>query len=352
MAEPDRDTQPAAEAPAVPAPPAPATQYSLSEAAIEALADVAPGLGGVELHVLLELLRQQLRTGHAIKSSSRELATLCHVGRSNVQPAIDKLTALKYITIRTQKGTAQTTYQVNILETVKISGPVSGPLSKKSGPVSGPLFAPDAPVLALNQGHPGPESGPPPDVNKALTSAAGALDVFRLENPDLDRVLHSKISDFDKETIRLFRGSLHYFMRKFGVDEQDRRYLNTGADPLPPDDTILARFLAVAHPQQLMDTLENLVLEAKQEDAQTPESGPHEGGTYNPRKYGWFTTTALSRICGVHFSITKKAEQQFRLHKRGQRAAPTAPAPPAEQSGLDFAGDALRQAVAGVKKLR
>jgi hypothetical protein len=320
--------------------------------AIEALADVAPHLGGVELHVLLELLRQQLRTGHAIKSSSRELATLCHVGRSNVQPAIDKLTALNHITIRTQKGTAQTTYEVNILKTVKISGPVLGPLGKKSGPVSGPLFAPDAPVLALNQGHTGPNLGPPPDVNKALTSARAALDVFRLENPDLDRVLNSKISDFDKETIRTFRGSLQYFMRKFGVDEQDRRYLNTGGNPLPPDDAIMARFLAVGHPQELMDLLENLILEAKQEDARTPESGPHPGGTYNPRKYSWFVTTALSRVAGVHYTATKKAEQQFRLYKRGQRPAPTTPPPAAEQNGLDFAGDMLRQAIAGAKILR
>jgi len=28
---------------------------------------------------------------------------------------------------------------------------------------------------------------------------------------------------------------------------------------------------------------------------------------------------ALSRIAGIHFTETREAEQQFRLHKRGQR---------------------------------
>jgi hypothetical protein len=51
---------------ATPAPDQPAvTHYSLSEVAIEALADLAPSLTGAELKVYLEITRRQIRASQA-----------------------------------------------------------------------------------------------------------------------------------------------------------------------------------------------------------------------------------------------------------------------------------------------
>jgi DNA-binding MarR family transcriptional regulator len=73
---------------------------------MEALADLAPTLKEAELRVLLELTRRQLRGPRAIRASSRELASACKMGRSNVQTALDNLPRRGLIT--TRQGTATT----------------------------------------------------------------------------------------------------------------------------------------------------------------------------------------------------------------------------------------------------
>ena len=118
----------------------------------EALADLAPGLNGGELKVLIELSRRQLRGKSGARISSRELAKACRIGRSNAQAAIDVLTAKKHIYMRQGTPTTPATYHVNIFETVKMGGPISGPPPAQSGPVSGPQEA-------LFSGHPHRKDG-------------------------------------------------------------------------------------------------------------------------------------------------------------------------------------------------
>jgi hypothetical protein len=72
--------------------------------------------------------------------------------------------------------------------------------------------------------------------------------------------------------------------------------------------------------------LENLIYDAN----------ATQDSALQPHSYGWFVYVALSRLAGIHFTQTKKAEQQLRLHKRGQRPAPPpskADTPPASNSG-------------------
>jgi hypothetical protein len=79
------------------------------------------------------------------------------------------------------------------------------------------------------------------------------------------------------------------------------------------------------------------------------DANASQDSALQPHTYGWFIYVALSRLAGIHFTTTKAAEQQFRLHKRGQRP----PAPPAaEQTGLEFAANTLSKAIGGVKNLR
>jgi hypothetical protein len=76
----------------------------------EALADLAPGLTGVELKVLIELSRRQLRGKSGAGISSRELAKACRIGRSNVVMAIDSLTNKNHIYMRQGTPTTPASY--------------------------------------------------------------------------------------------------------------------------------------------------------------------------------------------------------------------------------------------------
>lgn len=274
---------------------------------------------------------------HSVSISTRALSKAANLSESALPTALTALADRNLITIRHGAANRRNAYQVNFLSTVPAS-------FAEAPPAQGASFA-EAP-LPLFERHPASFAEAPPTENKALAPAAAPLDVFRLSDEILDRVMiRAKITNFDRPTIQLFRGSLHSYMAKFGTDETGRRYVDTGAVPHPPDDEVLARFLAVAEPYRLMPLLETLILEAKQAEARS--SG--RGTPYNTRRYSWFVYTALQRIHGIHWAETQKAQAQLRLHKRGQRPAPP---PAAEQSGLDFAGDTLRAAIGGVKNLR
>jgi hypothetical protein len=300
--------------------------------AAAAVAAIAPKLKEAALRLATHMAAAaEHAPHHTITASTRELSETTGLVPSSLNRAINELCDPQrgLVTARRGSGNRTTVYQVNFLETVR--GASFGEAPRKKAP----------PQTALSFEKHGASFGEaPPEVNRALASTAAALDNFRLENPTLDRVLNSKISDFDKATARIFRDSLHSYMAKFGVDDLDRRLLDSGQRPNPPDDDALAQFLAVAEPHRLMPMLEALILDAKAAEG--------KGTTYNPHNYKWFVYVALSRAAGIHFQVTKKAEQQFRLHKRGQRAAP----PPAEQSGLHFADEVTRQAIGGVKNLR
>jgi hypothetical protein len=309
----------------------PVTQYSLSAPAIEALADLAPTLKEAEIRVYLELMRREIRTGAAVTASSRDLANCCKLARSKTVPALDSLTKRGLLTTRQGTAKAPAIYQVNALRTVPLRGPLKGPPPTANG------WNPKGTTQVPLWDHRGPQGGPPPTENKALTPAAGSLDNFRLENPILNRVLTCTVSNHDKDLVDTFRHSLHSYMAKFGRDSDNRRYLDTGAVPHPPDNAIVARFLAIGEPHRLMNLIQDLSFEAERNTALQP---------YN---YAWFVQIGLSRVHGIHWTQRKAAEQKLRLHKRGQAPPPE---PSAEQSGLDFADEVLKQAIGGVKTLR
>ena len=288
------------------------TGYSLSEAgkarqhsALQALHRHAGSLKEGQLRLALTLAAlAEFAPHHTLTISARALCTAANLAFSAFPAAIKAIEDRGLITIRHGGANRKNAYQVNFLSTVPVS------------------FAET-----------------PPDANKALASAEAALDNFRLENPILDRVLRSKVQDHDADTVAYFRRFLHGYMRKLGRDDNNRRHTDTGAEPHPPDNEIVARLLAVAEPTRLAPMLENLMNDAN----------ASQDSALQPHTYGWFIYVALSRLAGIHFTTTKAAEQQFRLHKRGQRP----PAPPAaEQTGLEFAANTLSKAIGGVKNLR
>jgi DNA-binding transcriptional MocR family regulator len=84
--------------------------------------------GEAELKILLELTRRQLRSGRAVRISSRELAQTCNLARGKLQAALDRLAKRGFITTRQGTATTPATHHVAILDTVRIGG------SKKEPP--------------------------------------------------------------------------------------------------------------------------------------------------------------------------------------------------------------------------
>ena len=180
----------------------------------------------------------------------------------------------------------------------------------------------------------------------ALTAARARVDVLTALPVELDRVLKSKLSDFDSDLVVFTRRYLHSHFAKIGVDDDGRRFLDTGGAPHPPPDTLVAQLLAVAPAPRLYACLDNLVRERQ----------------HQPRNYGWFIAVALQRIHGITWQQTKAARAQLREVKRRQ------PPPQPQQAELpipqqadqritpqEFA-DLFDQAVAGTvapaRKLR
>ena len=289
---------------------------------IGTVADLAPTLKEAELRVLLELTRRGAATpNHWVRASSRELATACRVARSNVQPAIDALTARGLLTTRQGTATTAAAHQVNIPNTAKIGGPVTGPPPAKRWPYS-------EATVDLFQGQGGPVTGPPPYENKGHSISAGRVETSEQLHPILDRVLRSRPSKADPDLLAYVRRWLHSYMAKLGVDDTNRPFLETGNAPHPPDDGLVAQILAIADSQRIMRELDNMLLERKPIN-----------------KYGYFVTVLLQRIHGITWQQTKHARAALRVVRAGQAAA-AAPEP----QQLDLTGEISR--IAAGKTLR
>jgi hypothetical protein len=275
----------------------------------------------VELKVLIELSRRQLRGKSGARISSRELAKACRIGRSNVVMAIDSLTNKNHIYMRQGTPTTPASYHVNIFETVKMGGP-------KIGPPPQERWSQNETTVDLFQDQGGPVLGPPRDENKGDSISDGRVDRSAAIETILDRVLRSKPGHFDRASLTRGRKWMHGYLTTANAgwmtDEREP------ADPNihPPDDFIVAQFLAVGEWPALEAMLKNLFSERKK-----PE-----------QNYAWFVTTALSRCHGIHWTMTAKAREQLRLVKRGQQLAGELPDRQAsEQLTMDLA--------AGAKKL-
>jgi hypothetical protein len=130
----------------------------------------------------------------------------------------------------------------------------------------------------------------------------------------IDRLLRARKNDYDRTTIERARKWLHGYMAKLGTEPS----------PHPPDDHILAQFLAVADWPPLERLLYDLLAERKRPGW----------------SYAWFVTVALQRIHG----IDPKAFRARRAHLK--LVAPTArrnPDPAYRQLLGDFSADELAQ---------
>jgi len=292
---------------------------------IGTLADLAPTLKEAELRIYLELARRALYTPtHWVPASSRQLATICKLGRRNAQHALDSLTTRELLTTRQGTATRATVYQVNALSTVRIGGVATTP-----PPADG--WCRDSATLALFRRQGGVIPTPPPTAGLDLTRAPQdprAVD-SDLKPSILDRVLTARPKDFDPELLRKARGWMHGYSAKLGREPYAH----------PPDDAVCAQFLAVAEP----DRLHNLVMELMHERKE-PGATP-----------AWFITVALQRLHGVQPTALKQRRAELRA-VAGKRPTESA-APPEGYRSTDpqerlFTADLMRQAVAGVKKLR
>lgn len=273
--------------------------------------------------MLIELTRRQLRNPDGVKVSSRDLASACNVSRSNVQPAIDALTAGNKITARAGTTKEAATYRVTIFDTIPISRPGVALKQGHHPPAQG--WKQNRATLDLFQGQPGPESGPPCTETTALTASDDSIDSSTALPAIFESMLKSKPSDFPPEDVAWLRRWLHGYMKKLGRDERNQ----PTPDAHPPDDDLLAQLLTIGEPRRL-DHLLNTLLNARK----------------TCYSYAWFRAVALHRIHGITWQQQKKATA-LRLATRAGRPQPPEP----EQQTFDTS-ELLSRAVAGVKKLR
>lgn len=286
---------------------------------IEALAAVARCLKEAELRALLELMRRA-RGQPKVAASTRELADYMGASRPKLQAALQALavatpTRARLISIEPGHHNQPARYTLEFLR-VKSTG---GSLRE---PRNGTQVAPLGSQYVAPFGSQGGSFGEPPSTeNQQLTAKTARVDLFDGLPPILDRVLNSKCSNFDKPTIAHFRGWLHGYMAKFGVDDAGRPL----EQPHPPDDKALAQFLACGAWAELERLLYALMAERQ------PVA-----------KYMWFVTTALQRLHGVTWQQTKQARERIKLLKRGQQPEPQ-PEPPTQQDLLADIGELARK---------
>lgn len=277
-----------------------------------ALADLAPTLKEAELRVILELARRQLTSPGGVRASGRDIARACKTGRRNIQYALDSLTTRGLITARQGTATTAATYRVNAFDTVLLGGVATTPPPPQQG-VLGGVFT--TPPLASLRRHPGDVTTPPPPESTRLTAAAASVEISTASLAILDRVFSATGAKTDPEDLRTFRAWLHGYMSKLGRDDNNQPLRN----PHPPDDKLVAQFLAADEPKALGTMLDALMLER-----QTCQS------------YFWFVTVALQRRHGIGWQETKRARQALRIVKAGNKPDTHAP-DYAQQLALDLA---------------
>lgn len=304
--------QPQPDQPAA-ADPTPGDQLSVTGSWPRLLNRIAKTLGEAELRLFLALWDLQQDNPRGLRINTRDLAKASGISKSNLLPAVKQLGRLCYLTHRAGDATTKGFYRICAFDTIQISGPATGPLTaENSGPEAGPL--PQQVVLFQDQS--GPFSGPPPTENKTLQAAAARVEISTETLMLIDQVLSAKSSTFDPHDVETFRRWLHSYMQKFGRSD-DNRPIGNGARP--PKDDLVAQFLSLAPPKRLATFLDNLMLEQQ-----------------TCRTYGWFITTGLQRIHGIHFQETKKARAALAIVKAGAKPD-THPPDFAGQLALDLA---------------
>jgi hypothetical protein len=254
--------------------------------ALRLIAELAPTLRERNLRVLIALTHH---FGHTPdlkgQASSRQLAVIAGLSRSNVQTAIDELADQRLITATAGTATAAATYTLEFMRTAVMSGTIPGP---PPGLFQGQGGLMPGPQADLFQGQGGLTPGPPSIEERA--SGRASIDPISSTTDPIDRMLHAKPKHFDPAELATARRLLHGYQLKFGKDPHAHA----------PDDEILAQFLAVAQWPELHRVIYNELMP----DRETPGE-----------KYSWYVTVALQKIYGIKPQLVKARRAQLRLVK-------------------------------------
>lgn len=300
-------------------------EYSLSgvrTAPVEELARIASTLTEAELRICLQLQAMASAPHFSVRVSSRRLAVLTGLARSNVVVAIDNLSAKKLLCIREGTATTASAYGLNWCLVRSIQG----------GPVAGP---PPSAEVDLQQGHhrscfettPGPVSGPPPTGNTGLSSDPASLDSSTSFDGLIDQVLGARPTHFHTAELDRCRQRIFGFFLKWAE-------VHGFQPPAAPEPLILAQLLTAA---RSFDRLDVLLL-----DLHAERTKP---GILSP--YAWLLTVVMQRFHAVtpaELSARRDARKNAKRAALGLRVvAPTAPPDP-QQFELTAPGDELAPA--------
>lgn len=176
-----------------------------------------------------------------------------------------------------------------------MGGPLRNPPLGVQQPQGG-LFT--DPGVGFQDSQGGSLTDPPPAENKELPRSTAAVDID-ISITILDRVLKARPTKADPAALTEARNWIWGYQRKHGREPNAH----------PPDDLIVAQFLAVDEWPRLQAMLYELMAERK-------EPG---------YSYAWFISVALQRIHGIAPAAIKQRRATLKLVPRPPAAPPPAP---------------------------
>ena len=267
------------------------------------IATLAASLKEAELRTLLEIVRRA-NEHHQCRESSRQIAEATGLSRPNVQAAIDSLCNRGLITSDGGSATRAATYTLQFLATEVL--PVRGSIAE---PPPCEKHAENSQQVALFQSQGGTVTEPPvasqqsqgwlhsrATTNKERARAGVGIGIdFDIEKA-LDRLRQATPALYDQREFAEAKRWLHGCMAKFGALP----------DPHPPDDRVVAQFLAIAEWPRLLGMIYDLMAE--------PETRRTK-----PAKYGWFVVVAMQRMWGLTPQQQRAARERLQLVKQEAR---------------------------------
>ena len=272
--------------------------------AFRSLAAIAPGLSEAELKVAIHLAAIRDPATDTAKASSRDLAQATRLSRPSVQSALDTLTRRCLIATRTGSGALASRYRLNFLQTTPLSsGQKFWPLAQTNLDLQ-PSERPE--ILATSR------TTAPPSISITSDSI-------------LDRVLTARANQWPAPALDLVRRSAYKWL-----------LLQRGMHNAQPPDLTLAAQLATAAGG--CGTAETWI-----RDHLTDRQAEN---------CGYLVSWMLQQLHGIAPPTIKRRRAELRAVAKTAAATaaaiPDAPAPDTQE----FTEDLLRQATAGVKKLR
>jgi len=329
-------------------------------AALSAIDSVAASCTEAELRVLLNLsIRAISDPEYCCVVSLRNLAKSTGLAVSSVQLAVDGLTRRCLVVMRRGTSTKATAFQVSVLRTNVFASSSGVPMIGTGGvPTVGTPVGGGVPMIGTGGV---PMIGTPPPTQDIDSAQSGTLaqnvlfdrlevstnrEVFDrsrargitpVENPAQDALFDSSVRLGDAFKDRGEENPIDAVAKanpkQFSRQQMDlagrwmyglAMKLSREKDRPPPDDRIVAQFLAISPWPRLHQVLV---------DIQTDRL---EVGY----SYGWFLTVALQRIHGIEWSparqrAAKREAAQLRVVSRPEEP-PLAPPEPLVQGGLEF----------------